>query len=340
MRSFSCLVGSVLLAATVTLSAPALSQPVATGAEASQKADDLFHKGKALYQAAKVREAYEAYAGAWALKRSYDIAANLANTEMVLGMKRDAAEHLAYCSRNFPPSGSKALLDAIKVRFDEARKEVGAVVVKGIAADAALRMDGKEIGPGPFGDELYVEPGKHTVEVTRTGYEEARQAFDVQAGGTAVVEVSQKKSDVTLSVAPVKGTGVLSAANEAKGPNKAIVVSGVTVAGVALGVGVVLAVLASGKGADADSQLSVLTQTGSHGICQTHTSECDSIDAVRRARDSLANGASASFIGAGAVGLATLGYVLLTPKEKRHTGLLVLPSMAPGYGALSIVGAW
>jgi hypothetical protein len=124
------------------------------------------------------------------------------------------------------------------------------------------------------------------------------------------------------------------------GPKKAIVVSGAALTGIGLGVGVVLAVLSSGKGADADAQLAALTQSGSHGICQTHTSECDSIDSARRGRDSLAKGAMVSFIGAGAAGLATLGYVWLTPKGPRSTAVKVIPAMALGYGGVSVVGAW
>ena len=131
MRPLLLAIGSILFAASVTLSVPAQAQTGTSSADLAQKADDLFHKGKALYQAANVRGAYEAYAAAWGVKRSYDIAANLANTEMLLGMKRDAAEHLAYCARNFPPSGNKVQLDAIKLRLDEARKEVGALFLKG-----------------------------------------------------------------------------------------------------------------------------------------------------------------------------------------------------------------
>ena len=48
----------------------------------------------------------------------------------------------------------------------------------------------------------------------------------------------------------------------------------------------------------------------------------------------------ASGVVAGVVGLATLGYVLLAPKEQRRMGVMVMPSMAAGYGGLSVVGAW
>src|SRR6187401_1861329 len=46
-------------------------------AEASQKSDDLFKRGKDYYKDGKVKEAYGSYRAAWDLKRSYDLAANL-----------------------------------------------------------------------------------------------------------------------------------------------------------------------------------------------------------------------------------------------------------------------
>src|SRR5262245_56559173 len=64
--------------------------------EASQKSDDLFKRGKDYYKDGKLKEAYGSYRAAWDLKKSYDLAANLANTEFLLGLKRDATEHYAY----------------------------------------------------------------------------------------------------------------------------------------------------------------------------------------------------------------------------------------------------
>jgi tetratricopeptide (TPR) repeat protein len=114
----------VLLSTTLLTGGLAHSEATPTGADASQNADDLFRAGKVAYKAGKLQEAYEAYRAAWRLKRTYDIAANLANAESQLGKTRDAAEHLAFCIRNFPPTGGKAQLDHIKAQFDEARREV------------------------------------------------------------------------------------------------------------------------------------------------------------------------------------------------------------------------
>src|SRR4051812_30525864 len=71
--------------------------PPARAPDAGQSADQLFQKGRALYQSGKIQPARDALAAAWALKKSYDIAANLATAELELGMARDAAEHFAYC---------------------------------------------------------------------------------------------------------------------------------------------------------------------------------------------------------------------------------------------------
>jgi len=53
-----------------------------------------------------VQDGYDAYRKAWDLKQSSDIRRNLGNVEVELGKPRDAAEHLSYCLKRFPSTGS------------------------------------------------------------------------------------------------------------------------------------------------------------------------------------------------------------------------------------------
>ena len=317
MRPLLFAIGSILFASTLTLGVPAHAQSGGSSAGQSQKADDLFHKGKALYQAAKVREAYEAYAAAWGLKRSYDIAANLANTEMLLGLKRDAAEHLTYCARNFPPSGNKAQLDAIKARFDEARKEVGALVVKGLAPGAALQIDGKEVGAGAFADELYVEPGKHVIDVKLAGYEDTQQAFDVKAGGSVSVELMQKKIEAARPVALQPTRSSPSALS--RGPNTPVVVGGAAISLAALGAGVALVAVASGKRTDADQMVSQL-KSASAPFCAkaATTGACGDLFSLRQDQGTFHNTGIALLVGGSVVAAGTVAYALW-PRGKQAT---------------------
>lgn len=188
----------LLILATLSLeSLPARAQTVALGAEASQKADDLFRIGKEQYKTGKLRDAYASYRGAWVLKQSYDIAANLANTELLLGMKRDAAEHFAMCLRTFAATGSKAQQEVVKKQFDEARKEIGALLIKVSVDGAEVLVDGKSVGRAPLRGEVFVEPGPRTVEAKLSGYEPAKQALQAERGAetqTVTLELSVLKA--------------------------------------------------------------------------------------------------------------------------------------------------
>src|SRR5262245_26678931 len=67
--------------------------------EATVRARELFLEGTKLFAAPQWPRAHDAFATAWALKRQYQIAANLGACEVLLGRYRDAAEHLSFYMR-------------------------------------------------------------------------------------------------------------------------------------------------------------------------------------------------------------------------------------------------
>ena len=73
-------------------------------AAVASKVGQLFDQAQAAFAKGDKQGAYEAYKAAWALQKSYDIAGNLGNVELKLGMHRDAAEHLAFALDDFPPT--------------------------------------------------------------------------------------------------------------------------------------------------------------------------------------------------------------------------------------------
>lgn len=341
MRPFLFTLGSMLFTSIILLSTPAYAQSGVASVDPSQKADELFHKGKALYQVSKVREAYEAYSAAWKLQRSYDIAANLANTEMLLGMKRDAAEHLAYCARNFPPSGNRAQLDTIKSRFDEARKEVGALSVKGRAPDAVMRIDDKEVGAEAVDNELYVEPGKHVIDMKRAGYEDARQTFDVKAGGSVSVELTQKRIEgrplPLLPPTSLPGTSL----PPSKGASVPLILGGAAVSVAALATGVAFTLVSNGKASDAATAWDAAVKARGPAACASAgASGCQELHDSISATSTFGSAAAWSFIGAGAVGVSTLVYGLVSPKKAQQSGIRLLPMVTGKSGGFVVGGAW
>jgi hypothetical protein len=198
----------LVILATLSLGiAPARAQMAPLGAEASQKADDLFRIGKEQYKTGKLREAYDSYRGAWALKQSYDIAANLANTELLLGMKRDAAEHFAMCLRTFAATGSKPQQEVVKKQFDEARQEIGALLIKVSVDGAEVFVDGKSVGRAPLKGEVFVEAGTRTVEAKLSGYEPVKQSLSAVKGAPTLT--------VTLELSPAKASAAATPAGTA-----------------------------------------------------------------------------------------------------------------------------
>ncbi|WP_437579612.1 hypothetical protein [Sorangium sp. So ce887] len=110
----------------------------AAAAQASRDADAAFARGKELYRLGKLDAAYEAYRTAWSLKQSYDIAANLANTEVQRGMKVEAARAAATAPRAQPADGVKAAEgEAGRRRGCSARSDRTPLTAWGPAAEAA-----------------------------------------------------------------------------------------------------------------------------------------------------------------------------------------------------------
>lgn len=303
---------------------------------AADPAVELFDKGNALYRQSRWAEAEVQFQKAWDLKRSFDLAANLGDCELQIGQNREAAEHLAYATREFPLSGKPALKERLWKRFQEARARVGALRVIVDVPGAAVSIDGRKVGVAPLGDEVFVDPGRHVIEVELDGYEVGRADADIEKGAskdTAITLVKKKVSSPTVEPPVVTG-----------GPSKAVLIAGSVTAGVALGAGVVLAVLANGKAADADDKHDEVAATGGPAACAggggALAKECNALRGLRGDASTFTNAAGWLFIGAGAVGAGTLLYGLLAPREVQKKGMTVAPMVGRGGGGVVFGGRW
>ncbi|MGK4004217.1 PEGA domain-containing protein [Sorangium sp. So ce1036] len=328
--------------------APAGAQGAPAGAPASQAsrdADAAFLRGKELYRLGKLDAAYEAYRTAWSLKQSYDIAANLANTELQRGMKIEAAEHLAFCLRSYPATGSSAQHEQIRAQFRAVRKEVGSIVVRANVDGAEVFFDGKSIGRTPFRHEVFVQPGTIVVEARLAGHEPARVTLDVPAGATNTASLALLPPlDPPAPPAPpprVEAPALVPVRAEADtgGPRSEVLVAGGVAAGAGVVAGVVLAVLAGGRDRDADVQRQVLVEAGGPAACAGEAPGCGALrDTLEDAAD-LKNAALWTFVGAGAVGLATGAYAIWGGSASRP-GVAAAPVVTARGGALVIRGTW
>lgn len=347
--SFSTFAGALLLGAAVLTSAPARSQSTPAGSEASQHADALFRTGKELYKSGKLLEAYEAYRAAWRLKQTYDIATNLANTEFQLAKMRDAAEHYAFSIKNFPPTGGKAQLEAIKGQFDEVRRQVGALAITVNVEGAEVSIDGASIGRAPFVDEQYVAPGARTVVAKLSGYEPVKQTIQVAKGAaqpvtlTLVAVAAAPSSTGEPGAGPAVGTTV--APTRDRAPARSIVPGVVLggVAGAALVTGVALLIEGGLKRGDAHD-VSDAIRSAQHS-CVTGAGNfdprCPQLNDTALSAGTFHNVGVGFVVGASAVAVGSAAYFLwpmLT--SRRPSALRVSPAMSATDAGLLFSGTF
>ena len=72
--------------------------------------------------------------------------------------------------------------------LEELAKLTGLVRVTVSEADATVSLDGKALGAEQLASAIRVHPGKHTVAVTKEGFESFQQEFEVAGGGEANIE--------------------------------------------------------------------------------------------------------------------------------------------------------
>jgi hypothetical protein len=160
----------------------------------SAQADDFAQRGDRLFDEGRLADALGQYQGAWARKRTHEIAGNLGAVELELGRHRDAAEHLAWSLRRVPRTTPDPRLEALKASLDQARSHVAALTPAVGVEGAEIRVDGRVVGATPLEGEIFVEPGTHLVEAVAPGFVPTRLSLAAEAGAAVVV---------VLALAPV-----------------------------------------------------------------------------------------------------------------------------------------
>jgi len=283
--------------------------PAASNGATPDAADALFAQGNEAFDRGALDEAYGLYQKAWGLKRTYDIAGNLGQVELKLGRFRDAAEHLDFTLRLFPPTGKAAPREAIRRAFEAARKEVAALSIRVSAQGAAVAIDGKAIGLSPFEVPVFVEPGKRTLEASLEAHLATRIVIEVEKG---------ESRDVALSLVPK---------NQPPPPprNIPLMLTGFGLGLAAAGTGVGLMIASSSKGSQADGLLQQLVAADPDGACPCGSdADRKKLKGMRQDHDLFFNAATGMFVAAGVLALGTTLYAL-TPSFQR-------PSTKPATG--------
>jgi hypothetical protein len=328
----------------------ALVSPTMTLAQsaAPDAADVRYREGNAAYKQKRYAEAKVAYEDAFRRKQTHDIAANLGFAEIKLELWREAATHLSFALRNWAPTGKAASRESAMEFLTAAKEKIATLVLAG-PAGAELLIDGKPVGTAPI-EELFVDPGAHTVGARREGFEPAEQTVQAEKGKTLpvtlnLVPVAPPAPPPPMASAeqpPPRSDAPLKRAPLILGPNKAIVIGGSVVTGAAVIAGVVLVAVSNGKAATAESTRATLVANNGAGACtgQGVPPSCSTVVDAIHGKNTFGSAAAWTFIGAGAVGAATLIYALTARRVVETGRVRVTPTAALGGGGLVITGAW
>jgi hypothetical protein len=333
----------ILLALAVTPAATSHAQPAGP-----DPADVRFREGNAAYKQKRYAEAKAAYEDAFRLKQTHDIAANLGFAEVKLELWRDAATHLAFALRNWPPTGKAASRESA-VQFLGVAKEKIATLTITVAVGADVLIDGKPAGTAPL-EELFVEPGTHTVGAKRDGYEPAEQAVQAEKGKTSAVALTlvpvappPPTASVSASAPPPLPTASATTAPPIKPPKPLIVTTGVLgAAGLAAGIGFTVA--ANGKGATRTTLLGKVGQSGCFQPASASSADCTNLLNTAKSQSSLRNGAVAAYAVGGGLALVTAGLLVWTARKPAVPNDGVRIQVAPALGATDrgvvVNGTW
>ena len=339
---------SLVIALPLLAASPALAAAGGADSKSAEPgksldpADGFFEKGKAAFNAGKTEEAYALYQKAWALKQTHDIAGNLAQAELKLGKKREAFEHITFALAHFPPSVTPDPRPALEKVLAGLKQQLGVLRVKVNVAGARVSIDGRVLPESQSLDEVVVEPGPHTVVAELAGYVNATSTETGTAGAPSEVTLTLVKAAPLGKVEPVKQAQKPHVLPLSGGPRVPVIVTGGVAAGAAVIAGVIFVVISNGKSSDVDEQLGTLRSTNGVRAC-TGTSVptgCTTVQDTIAAKDTFANLALWSFVGAGALGIGTAVYALAAPKAAKKTELRASPVVTATGGGIVIGGAW
>jgi hypothetical protein len=282
--------------------------PVA--ADVSARADALNKRAVEALKRDAFTEAEPLARQAWELKQSYDIASNLGLAELGLRRPRDAAEHLAFALRTFPANGKPEHKKLVELSLSRATSEVGAVELTVSVDGAAVFVDDRRVGTAPLRDAVFLEPGAHVVRASLAGYEDAKQDVRSERG---------RSERATLTLAPTTGPTPPPTASTGTPPPPApskksvpLIVTGfgVAAAGVALGIGGLVA-----SGSNSSNASSIQQRLGGNGdtACNQPTNATDCADLTSSLKDvgSFRNLGIIGFAVGGAALVGTVIYVLV-----------------------------
>lgn len=269
---------------------------------------------------------------AWALRREAPTAILAGECQAKLRDFPLAARYLADALGMLPEGATR---DRAQRLFDEVRAKVGGVELV-VDEPGATVIAGRFVGVSPTG-EVFVEPGRRTISVKKSGLGEVERVVEVEAGKTVPLNIQlrlvrARQVDGGPSVRPSGGSGP--AGTWSMVP--AYVAAGVAVAAIGGGIGARLA--GDAKGARADDLLAGLGG-GAPCAASDPPDSCASIRRLRAGHDALVNAGTGLLVG-GAVALAAGVAYGAVARRRNEAAVAVVPTGSLTGGGLLIQGSF
>lgn len=202
---------SILAFVLLALHTPQLAAQTAKKADAAQtakKADAAnaaavaeakknFEVGLKLYKEGLVKEALAAFVAANKISPRASVQRNIGQCQRDLKDFAAAYETYSGMLDTFWQKMKPAEAEDIKRALEELSLLTGTVEIKTAEPDAAVSIDGKEIGKTPIAKPVRLNIGPHAVAVSKTGFEPFSKDTPIQGNDKIVVDAALEKEVLT-----------------------------------------------------------------------------------------------------------------------------------------------
>jgi hypothetical protein len=352
--SFAVAIIACTLWSSLSLAADSSGAAAESQTDATRDAGEAMRTGVDEYRKGNLERARAAFMRAWRLKQHPAIAASLGDTEMKLGLYREAAAHWTFYLANVPPGRDRSEADQA---LAECRRHVASIGVAVEEAGIPIAVDGQVVGTSPLEVDLWLEPGVHSVSAQSADGRSAAQQVTLKAGDSrAIALVLQRRAPAAEPVATGAPSGnavSVPPSTPRVTPNTSasslrvpVAITGSLLTATAIAIGVVYAGKESGAASDVERyerQIDEAT-TDAHLLatrggcselakprpvaCSALSGSVDSVVSSRRMK-------TIAFVGAGVLGVATVMTYLLWPAAELTNSdkkVSLAPWSDPGQG--------
>jgi hypothetical protein len=192
-RSLHTSITAVLL--LLSCAAPAVAAPLPRRPPPTGPEREMLDEAKRLLDEGRLADARDIHLTLWGLTKNASDAFRVGMLSFRLHDFERAAEFLSIyfdmvgtpeAPKIWVPPGFKESYELARANFAEALRHVGALEVRVSEPDAAVLVDGRQVGVSPLSRPVYVAPGQHRVG-GQLAVEQIEAVAAVEAGGERTV---------------------------------------------------------------------------------------------------------------------------------------------------------